>query len=433
MRKLLKNHGLLAMLLLAALALCGCGGEQVVEEDRGTAVETAKVAYGTITDATVLRGNVVAAEDVYVIPKAQGVVHSVNVAVGDVIAEGQSICQIDTVDLQTALALVQSQYNTVNSAYQTAVKNRDRYAALYAEGAISLSQLEQAESAVTGIGIDSVRLQVQQVQDQINNCNVKSTVSGIVAELNVDPGDMAGGSYVARVVNIDKVKLKANVTENLIACIEMGMELPVHIASVSDEPFVGVVTSLPVAANQTMTYPVEITIDNPDHKIMGGMFAEVDVVRSEAVNSLIVPKSAVDSNSTVYVVEGETARAVQVETGMSDDNNIEIISGLQAGDEVVTAGAYLLSDGDKVRVVSTAEVVGADNTPEAVDDTVTDAPADATDAETAGDAADVADNADKAETDGAEAEEKDDSVEGDTEVEGGTEGEAETENKTEAE
>ncbi len=432
MRKLLKNHGLLAMLLLAALTLCGCGGEQVVEEDRGTAVETAKVAYGTITDATVLRGNVVAAEDVYVVPKAQGVVHSVNVAVGDVIAEGQSICQIDTVDLQTALALVQSQYNTVNSAYQTAVKNRDRMAALYAEGAISLSQLEQAEVAVVSTGIDSVRLQVQQVQDQINNCNVKSTVSGIVAELNVDPGDMAGGSYVARVVNIDKVKLKANVTENLIACIEMGMELPVHIASVSDEPFVGVVTSLPVAANQTMTYPLEITIDNPDHKIMGGMFAEVDVVRSEAVNSLIVPKSAVDSNNTVYVVEGETARAVQVETGMSDDNNIEIISGLQVGDEVVTAGAYLLSDGDKVRVVSTADVNGAET--EVVEEPETDVPADESDAEAdAETAGDVADTADTVENDGAEAENNDNSVEGDTEVEGGTEGEAETENKTEAE
>ena len=101
-----------------------------------------------------------------------------------------------------------------------------------------------------------------------------------------------------------------------------------------------------------MTYPVEITIDNPDHVIMAGMFAEVDVVRDEVQDSLLVPKRAVDSNNIVYVVEGDHVRAVTVETGMSDDENIEITSGLNAGDTVVTAGAYLLSDGAKVHVVN---------------------------------------------------------------------------------
>lgn len=344
--------GAVAVLLGGAMLLGGCGGDTVTEEDRGTAVEVATAATGSIVDQTVVRGNVAAADDVYVVPKASGVVRTVNVQVGDYVTKDQSLCQIDTVDLQTSLALAQSQYNTLYSSYQTAVKNLERYQALYAEGAVSLAQLEQAESAVTSMGLDSVRLQVQSVQDQINNCNVKSTISGVVAEVKVNPGDMAGSSYVARVVDVSKVKLTANVTETLVACLSLGQELPVYIDSASDEPFVGVVTAIPVAANATMTYPVEITIDNPDGKIMAGMFAEVDVVKNEAADSLIIPKGAVDSSNTVYVVEGDTARAVTVETGLSDDDNIEIISGLNAGDVVVTAGAYLLEDGSKVRVVS---------------------------------------------------------------------------------
>ncbi len=359
MEKVRRIHGkglsiglLLALLGCCLLGLAACGDEPTEQVENSTAVETAVAESGTIVDATVVRGNIQASEDVYVVPKAQGVVRSVAVSVGDSIANGQTICQIDTVDLQTSLALAQTQYNTLKSAYDDAVRNLERYTALYQEGAVSQAQFEQAQSAVNNIGLDAARLQVQSVQDKINNCNVKSTASGIVAEVKVNPGDMAGSSYVARVVDIDKVKLTANVTENLVSCIEQGMELPVHIESASAEPFTGVVTALPVAANQTMTYPVEITIDNPDHVIMAGMFAEVDIVRDEVQDSLIIPKRAVDSNNIVYVVEGDTARAVTVETGMSDDENIEITSGLKAGDTVVTAGAYLLSDGAKVHVVN---------------------------------------------------------------------------------
>jgi RND family efflux transporter MFP subunit len=157
---------------------------------------------------------------------------------------------------------------------------------------------------------------------------------------------------VARVVNIDKVKLTANVTENMLSCLSEGMQLSVHIDAASGEPFKGVVTAMPVAANATLTYPVEITIDNPNHLIMAGMFAEVDVLKSEAADALIVPKDAVNNNNEVYVVRDGYAYVQQVETGMSDDDYIEITSGLNEGDEVVTVGGYLLADGVQVRVVN---------------------------------------------------------------------------------
>lgn len=377
-------------LLLSVTMLGGCGGDDVaVDQPTGTAVEVAVVAPGTITDATVVRGNVSAIEDVYVVPKASGVVRSVNVNVGDYVSNGQVLCQLDTIDLQTSLALAQTQYNTLYTNYQEAVKNRDRYAALYAEGAVSLYQYEQAQTAVNNLGLDAARLQVQQVQDQINNCAVKSTANGLVAEINVNPGDMAGSSYVARVVDIDKVKLVANVTENMLSAMQLGMELPVHIDAVSSEPFVGVVTEIPVAANMTMTYPVEITVDNPDHLIMAGMFAEVDVVKAEAADALIIPKTAVNNNNEVYVVVDGIAYVRPVETGMSDDDYVEIVSGLEEGETVVTVGAYLLSDGAAVRIVA-----GADDAAGAADGENADN-AD-NDADDAADAADNEDNEDNA-------------------------------------
>ncbi|MCX4266739.1 MAG: hypothetical protein OSJ64_08090, partial [Firmicutes bacterium] len=114
------------------------------------------------------------------------------------------------------------------------------------------------------------------------------------------------------------------------------------------------VSSMPVAANATMTYPVEITIDNPDHTIMAGMFAEVNVVREQsAAENLIIPKTAVSNDGMVYVVDAQNiAHQRSVETGLSDDNNVEILSGLNEGDLVVIVGGYLLSEGAEVRIVT---------------------------------------------------------------------------------
>lgn len=359
MKMTLKKPWLLAGLLvvLATALLCGgCGGDkQTVEQaDPGIAVEVVQAELGQIVNSTVVRGNVEATDDVYVAPKAQGVVRSVNVSVGDYISNGQVICQLDTVDLQTALALAKSQYDTLNTSYQEAVKNRDRYAALYAEGAVSLAQYEQAETAVKTMNLEGARLQVQQIQDQINNCTVRSTISGQVAEVSVNPGDMAGSGPVARVVDIKQVKLVANVTESVLASFSQGMEVPVTISAASAEPYIGRVSSMPVAANATMTYPVEIIIDNPNREIMAGMFAEVNVVREQsAAENLIIPKSAVNNDGQVFVVDAQNvAHLRNVETGLSDDNNVEILSGLTAGETVVTVGGYLLSDGAEVRVVS---------------------------------------------------------------------------------
>lgn len=359
MKMTLKKPWLLAgmLVVLATALLCGgCGGDkQTVERaDPGIAVEVVQAELGQIVNSTVVRGNVEATDDVYVAPKAQGVVRSVNVSVGDYISNGQVICQLDTVDLQTALALAKSQYDTLNTSYQEAVKNRDRYAALYAEGAVSLAQYEQAETAVKTMNLEGARLQVQQIQDQINNCTVRSTISGQVAEVSVNPGDMAGSGPVARVVDIKQVKLVANVTESVLASFSQGMEVPVTISAASAEPYIGRVSSMPVAANATMTYPVEIIIDNPNREIMAGMFAEVNVVREQsAAENLIIPKSAVNNDGQVFVVDAQNvAHLRNVETGLSDDNNVEILSGLTAGETVVTVGGYLLSDGAEVRVVS---------------------------------------------------------------------------------
>lgn len=378
MKKTLKKPylwGLLAVMLAGLLLAGGCGsdsGEGMAAEP-GIAVEVTEAAKGSIVNSTVVRGNVAATDDVYVMPKAQGVVRAVNVSVGDYVSRGQVICQLDTVDLQTSLALAKSQYDTLNTSYQEAVKNRDRYAALYAEGAVSLAQYEQAETTVKTMNLEGARLQVQQIQDQINNCTVRSTINGVVAEVNVNPGDMAGANYVARVVDIGQVKLIANVTETVLASFSQGMEVQVKIDAASAEPFMGKVSSMPVAANATMTYPVEITIDNPDHTIMAGMFAEVSVVREQsAAENLIIPKTAVNNDGMVYVVDAQNiAHQRSVETGLANDNNVEILSGLNEGDLVVIVGGYLLSDGAEVRIVTNdmtgGDTAGTDNTDNAED------------------------------------------------------------------
>lgn len=349
----MKRKVFLAFVMSAMMifALGACSSDEAVVEENVTAVEVATLEYGTIANETTLRGNIQSDEDVYIVPKTAGVVKSISVSVGDRVSAGQVICQLDTSDMQTSLALVQSQYNTLKTAYDDAVRNLERYATLYAQGAVSLVEYEGAQSAVNQMGMEAMALQIQQVQDSINNATVTSTISGVVAEVPIQVGEMAGSSYVARVVNIDEVKLVSGVAESVVSKFSVGEEVDVYISAVSSEPFTGVVSVVPVAADYTMTYPVEVTISNPDNIIKAGMFGEVSVATEKAADVLLLPKSAIVNSNYVYVVEGDKAVLKEVVLGMSNDDYSEVIAGVVAGEEVVTVGQHLLTDGDSVNVV----------------------------------------------------------------------------------
>jgi len=159
----------------------------------------------------------------------------------------------------------------------------------------------------------------------------------------------------AQIVNIDTLKLSVSVGESYITGIHKGDELSVMVPSVSEEPFVGVVDSIPPTVNsQTKSYIVTITIDNPDHQILGGMYGEIELMVDSHPNTLAVNTKSivtVDGEPTVFVVSGKTAKAVNVTTGIKVGDYTEIVSGISSGDKVISKGQYTVYDGAIINIV----------------------------------------------------------------------------------
>lgn len=169
-------------------------------------------------------------------------------------------------------------------------------------------------------------------------------------------GSMLGpGTPVFEIVNIDGFKMTIKCTEDEIIHINKGMDVIISPKSLDDVELNGKVSTVSVSADMAQQYTIEISIDQSSGQpLKGGMVAVAEILGSENYDIIAVNKNniiAKNGKDYVFRVVDQTAVQTEVLTGISIDNNIEIIEGLKVGDQMVTSGLNLLSDGDKVKIV----------------------------------------------------------------------------------
>lgn len=215
------------------------------------------------------------------------------------------------------------------------------------------ANLEQAKAAVT-----QSKANLQSALNQLSYTQVKAEANGIISSCLLAKGAMVSAQSAAlTIVDIDQVKIQFSVTDDMINKVHIGDKVYITIDSISNESFEGTISSIAPAANsQTLLYPIEINIKNADHKIKPGMFATSKLVLERKENVISVPLNAVIEKAEekyVYIIDSQQiAHKVAVQTGIENDTHIEIISGLNSGDEVVTRGQDYLKDGSTVNVVT---------------------------------------------------------------------------------
>ncbi len=298
--------------------------------------------------------------------------------------------------LETSIENLETQLKTATDAFNFASTSYNNSKTLYESGVISkvefdqtelsynqakaqvssleaqLSQVKQSyeltknnlvseskQSADIGIAqakasANTASLAAQSAAKNLNDVTPTSPISGIVSAKGVTDNQMVGSGTLAYTIsNIDEVVATINVTENVINKINLGDKVSVSIQSL-DQTVMGTVTEINPIASTTSTYPVKITINNLDHTIKPGMFCEVEIIIEKAENTISIPREAVLRNMNefyVYVVEDNNAVMKVVTTGIDNGENIEILSGLTNGDNVITEGQTYVSDGEQVNVV----------------------------------------------------------------------------------
>lgn len=382
--------------------LSGCTSstntKEVQVEEKYTPVEIETAEITSLGNRTKITGKVAANEELAVIPKAMGIVTSINVELGDVVEEGSILFTIEQGDIsksveqaanavelankgvsqaENGLKTASVSYELNKEKIENAMINLERTKKLYEEGAISKSQLEQAELTASDKNLDAIKGQVtqaeiayqqalnqlrqaeisyEQAMSGLNNTVVKAPMSGIIASLNVKEGQIvANGQVAATIVDTDKVYVQINIVENMINKLQVGQEAEIHISAASDDHIASTISYIaPTADPRNQLYPVKIYIDNLDNKIRPGMNSEVILNIDKVDAAIVIRGNAVldkDGEQTVYVVEDDLAVAKVVTVGLDTGDYVEIKEGIKEGDRVIVEGQHYVEDGGKVKVV----------------------------------------------------------------------------------
>ncbi len=409
---------LVSVVLLIVLLLVGKKAGWFGKTGDFKEVEITEIAPITIVETVAATGKIQPEVEVALSSEVSGEIIELPVKEGQTVEKGDLLVKINPDLIQAAVSQsqaglqnVRAQLTQAQASEKNAKLNYDRNKSLFEKGVISKSDWDKsvadydmavANSKAAYYNVQSASANVKQSVDNLSRTTIYAPMSGTISKLSVELGERVvgtaqmAGTEIVRVANLQNMEVEVDVNENDIVKVSVGDSTNVEVDAYLKREFRGVVTEIANSAESTLTadqvtnFKVKVRIVPQSYKdlIEGkpesyspfrpGMTATVDIITNEKKNIIGVPISAIviKSDTTdskkpyisetstastekfeaVYVKEGELAKMRVVKTGIQDDSNIEIVSGLKEGETVIT-GPYntvtkSLKQGDKVEVAS---------------------------------------------------------------------------------
>lgn len=350
MRRKLVLSGAVLMMVLTFTA-CSNGSDNF---NSGSGVSTVVVKAASSTDS-VISGKIEAVNAANVVSKMTGKVAQVNVDIGSEVGRGQVVVSLESADFEAGVEAAQAALDTAQINLDLAAQNLERARVLMESGAMSQADFHnnyQGPYLKAEAAVKSCEAALKKAEIAYDDCFIRAPFDGVVSARNANPGEMASVQAVlVSLVNLDQVVIKGTVNERQINHLELGQEVEVNVSAAGAKAMIGRICNIsPAAESSTKAYPIKIKVENPEHLLKPGMFAEVRLPQNGAV-SLAVPREALQKEGEidfVYVVEEGIVKKRCVTTGQEANGQIQISSGLSEGEIVVVAGATLLQPGQKI-------------------------------------------------------------------------------------
>lgn len=321
------------------------------EDIQQAGITVEEVSGQTISDQLILTANIAANQDrlAHVSPRVEGKLIKVTAKLGDAVKSGEALAVIDSIQVGEARA----EYRRTQSELKLAEANFQRADRLYREQVVpqkqwleSKSTFERAQSAARA---ESERLRMYGALggEGATTFVVTAPFSGVVIEKNAVLGELARPTETLfTVADISTVWIEADVTEKDIRKLDLGAAAAVRLPAYPGETFLGKVSYISNTFDRdTRTVKARIELPNPEGKLRIDMFAEASISFTGTKSVITVPGDAIlmlQGQSTVYVANGDSYEPRPVVIGERLSDGVVVTSGLEAGDQVVVAGAYAL-------------------------------------------------------------------------------------------
>ncbi len=388
-----RNSFVVFVVVLIVLAVAGLFGWQRMTASAAATArpQTVAVQRGSLVATVNAAGNVSTPEEATIAFQNTGRVSKVNVQVGDVVKKGDVLMELDSTDQQLAFRTAQASLASAQASYDSAKlkagQNPDQAIAAkasldkanialqQAQGAynsiawrgdvsqtsqattlqqatidyntalanyrIALSNLNDTSLRQAQASVDNAQIAVEQAQRNLDKMKITAPMNGAVSQVNFSMGDSAGSGTAVAMVDLSNLQVKVTIAEVDMAKLSVGETAQMTLDALPGKTYTAKVIAISPIGTITqgvVNYPVIVSITNADGSIKPGMTANLSVAVDHRDNVLLLPTRAVKSQGNQKIVtvayKGQNIQ-VPVQTGLSNDTSIEIVSGLQEGDQVL--------------------------------------------------------------------------------------------------
>jgi HlyD family secretion protein len=378
--------------LLAAAALTiflgACSSKEAPEAAPVVSVQVATAANQAIAQTVSADAILFPRDQAAIVPQITAPVKKFYVQKGARVHAGQVLAELENSSLAGAYAESQANNQEAQTNYETASQKGQQdltlakqqldaaqkvynsRQSLYAQGAVSAKDVDEARVALTqaqnqydtaqkqgdvrvaDAQLNAAKGKAASAEAELNYAKITSPIDGVVTDEPLFVGETpAAGAPVITVMDLSQIVARAHIAQDQAALLKTGDEATISTAGF-DEPLKGKITLVsPALDPNSSTVEVWVAAANPGEKLKPGGNARVEVVAKTVAHALVIPAAALltgadGATSVITVTADNKPKSQDVKVGIRDGDDVQITAGLKAGDRVVTTGAYEISNED---------------------------------------------------------------------------------------
>ena len=298
-----------------------------------------------------IQGSVVTKQNIVLYPEFSGTLNDVYVKEGQKVSKGQILAKIDDSGLSQQLAQVKVQENLAKTTFE-------RQKRLWEQNIGSEIQYLQAEANYM-----AQKTAVKQLEAQLSKTNVVAPFSGVIDDVISEQGSVVvpGQSPILRIVNLNEMYVEAEVPENYLSNVTPGKQVEAYFPVLNKT----VTTSVRQVGNyinpNNRAFKIEVGIPNNDNDVKPNLTARLKINDYTNEKAILIPQNVISENSNgdqyIYIVKDidslsrATAKQIFITTGKTQGDFIEVLSGLNVGDQIIKEGARSVQDDQLIEVM----------------------------------------------------------------------------------
>lgn len=344
-----------ALLVAGVIGLAGCGGDADGTEDAGEKENTMRipvhvepVRLGGVSAAYEGTATLEAEREATVVARTSGVLMELRAEAGDDVERGDILARVDADRHRLEVEQARAQLRRLESDYE-------RMKELHARELVSSDQFEQVRSEY-----ESQKANFEMAQLELSYTEIKAPIGGVISDRLVKEGNWIQDQQpLFEIADLRSLEAVLDVPERQLSLLSPGFPVKVRTDALPGRSFEGRVKRIsPVVNPETGTFDVTVDVPNEDSSLKPGLFVRARIVYDTREGVPLIPRSSLlteDGEDSVFVVEDGVARKQDLVIGYDDEQAVEVKSGLQEGQHVVTLGQASLRDGSPVEIIESDE------------------------------------------------------------------------------